>query len=335
LRVLFLRRQSIGGIATASEVLARELEKLEIEVVIDDAADWIPNQTGFTVDRRVSKLVKKAAQGFDLVHAWGYRAAWAASEAFYLRFPWVFTAYDIPKTTNSQLIDRLNAARTGFCSSRAVKLALEAADTINLETILPGIPETPAIADRTDARQRLALPSQGQIVLGFGRMVPERGFDALLKAMSTVWSHHGDAHLVLLGDGPEHRRIEERARGEGARVSVVSRVVDKWIWYAAADLVVVPSRRAGFSMVAAEAMAAGRAVLTRRTGGLPEMGSEDVTIAHFYDDEDLGDRISALLEQPELLNTMGYAGQVRMEDRYDCREAARRHSTVYRDLLAM
>lgn len=334
MRVLYIRRQRVGGIATYSEALGKELESHGIEVVIDDAEDWIPNETGFATDRRVTKLVKKAAQGFDLVHAWGYRPAWACSEAFYLRFPWVFTAYDIPKTTNSQLIDRLNAARTGLCVTRAVKLKLEAADTINLEVISPGIAAPPPLLEKVEARQRLALPTQGAVILGFGRMERERGFDALLAAMPTVWNRMSDVHLVLLGDGAEHDELEKQARSEGARVSVVRRVVDKWMWLRAADIVVVPSRRAGFSMVAGEAMMAGAPVLARRTGGLPEMGHEDVSIAFFHDDDDLGDKLSSLLAEPVLLQTQAYSGQVRVEDQYQIAEAGRRHATLYRDLLA-
>ncbi len=159
MRVLFIRRQKVGGIATYSDALARELENHGIEVVIDDAEDWIPNETGFATDRRVTKLVKKAAQGFDLVHAWGYRPAWACSEAFYLRSPWIFTAYDIPKTTNSQLIDRLNAARTGLCVTRAVKLKLEAADTINLELVPPGLATPPPLLEKAISGSRFTTRS--------------------------------------------------------------------------------------------------------------------------------------------------------------------------------
>ena len=320
--------------ATLSEALRRELDRLDVEVVIDDAADWIPNETGFTVDRKVSKEMKKAAQGFDLVHAWGYRAAWAASEAYYLKFPWVYTAYDIPKTRNSQLIDRLNAARLGICSSRAVKTALEEVDTVQLERITPGLTSAPNLYSRVEAKQRLALPSQGQVILGFGRMVPERGFDALLAAMPTVWDHHSDAHLVLLGDGPEHQKLDKEAQKYGARVSVVSKFQDKWMWLAAADLVVVPSRRVGFSMVAAEAMQAATPVLVRQAGGLGDMGNEDVSLAIFYDDDWLGDRISSLLGAPEVIRNIGYAGQVRANDYFDIAECARRHANAYRDLLA-
>ena len=334
MRVLSLRRQRVGGIATYSAALADALDPMGIEVVIDDADDWIPNETGFSTDRRVSKLVKKAAQGFDLVHAWGYRAAWACSEAFYVRQPWLYTAYDLPKTTNSQLIDRLNAARVGICASRAVKLALDAADAINLEHVGPGIGDPPTLLEKAAARQRLALPTQGAVVLGFGRMERDRGFDALLDAMATVWTQVSDVHLVLLGDGTQHAELEKRARSEGARVSVVSRVLDKWMWLRAADIVVVPSRRAGFSMVAAEAMRAGTPVLARRTGGLVEMGHEDVSIAFFHDDDDLGDKLSSLLREPVILQTQGYSGQVRVEDQYSMSEAAQRHATLYRDLLA-
>ena len=80
--VLFLRRQALGGIATYSSALAAELAKHGVEVRIEDAEKWIPNETGPKPDDKVSPQLMKLAKDVQLVHAFGYRSAWASGAAF-------------------------------------------------------------------------------------------------------------------------------------------------------------------------------------------------------------------------------------------------------------
>ena len=46
MRVLILRRQEFGGIATYTNLLADALHDEDIEAIVDDAEDWIPNKKG-------------------------------------------------------------------------------------------------------------------------------------------------------------------------------------------------------------------------------------------------------------------------------------------------
>lgn len=328
LRVLMLRRQVVGGMASLSSGLSVALEEFGVEAVLEDAEGVIPNETGWWVDRKVSKRVKDLAKGFDVVHAWGYRSAWACGEAFYLRKPWFYTAYDLPKTTQAALIDRLASARAGICSSRAVKKALEDGDAVHLEVVTPGVYVEGTLPSREDARGRLGIAEDARLVLGLGRLVLERGFDALASAAEVFSEDVPRGQVVIAGDGPEGRGLP----GPGRRV--VTGRFSKWDWICAADLVVVPSRRAGFSLVAAEAMWAGVPVLARETGGLPEMGVRDVSLELFEEDGDLPYCMTELMAGPVHLASLGSAGRARAADRFDLRECARRHAELYREAVS-
>lgn len=314
--------------ATWSDSLVRALDEEGIEAVIDDAEDWIPNETGWSTDRQVSKLLKQAVRGFDLVHAWGYRSAWACSEAFYLKFPWVYTAYDTPKTTHSLLIDRLNAARAGLCSSRSIRSILGQVDTVNLEIVTPCRTDLDHVAPREDARRLMGWGPEELIVLGVGRLIPDRGFGSVAAAMPAVRERLPQSRLILMGEGPE----EDALRGAGAEI--LPSDDQRFLAMRGADLVVVPSRRSGFSMVAAEAMLLESPVLLRRTGGLPEMGMEDVNIAVFDHDEELGLRIIEWLEAPIRRESLGKAARYRALEGFDPESGARQMARIYRDLLA-
>jgi glycosyltransferase involved in cell wall biosynthesis len=140
-----------------------------------------------------------------------------------------------------------------------------------LTGVEPVIAPMPLGADRVpDAPP--APPPTGP-VLAVGRLVPEKGFDILIRAVAET----GD-RLVIVGDGDARPALQSLALSCGADVTFAGAVDpgDLAGRYAAARLVAVPSRREGFGMVAAEALAAGRAVVGTRVGGLPDLVADGV-----------------------------------------------------------
>jgi glycosyltransferase involved in cell wall biosynthesis len=111
-------------------------------------------------------------------------------------------------------------------------------------------------------------------VLAVGRLVPEKGFDVLIRAVAET----GD-RLVVVGDGDIRQALDSLTRSTNADVTFAGSVDPTELArdYAAARVVAVPSRREGFGMVAAEALAAGRAVVGTRVGGLPDLVTDGVT----------------------------------------------------------
>src|ERR1039457_2268335 len=64
---------------------------------------------------------------------------------------------------------------------------------------------------RPEAIRRAGLDLNASYVLFCGRLESWGDFDTLLEAFALVHGWHPDARLVLVGDGPERKRIEERA----------------------------------------------------------------------------------------------------------------------------
>jgi len=109
-------------------------------------------------------------------------------------------------------------------------------------------------------------------VIAAGRMFRQKGFDVFLRAHAATASK---PHMTLIGDGPERESLERLASslglkgevsfsGQQDRESVLAEM-------AKAELIVIPSRRESFGMVALEAMALGKPVVASRVGGLPEI----------------------------------------------------------------
>jgi len=132
-----------------------------------------------------------------------------------------------------------------------------------------------------------------------GRMIPNKGFDVLLRAKA---ENRGQWRLVLMGDGPERSALESLARTIGLNGDVVfcgnqprSQVLSS---IAEADLVVVPSRKDSFGMAALEAMAYGKPVVATRVSGLPEvLENADALLVEPDDPAQLAKAIESALDR--------------------------------------
>lgn len=337
MRVLYLLRQSIGGMATHARDLQTALAARDIAVDVVDATDWIPNETGPKFDKTISKKLREVGGPYDLIHAFGYRAAWACSEAFSHKEAWIYTAYDLPKTTHRVLISHLNDSQTGLCASRAIFRALDDAIAIDLTTLSPGVRPVPdRVPTKDEARRAMGLPLEAKVVGGLGRLVPERGFKALIEAMGIVWANHPDAYLVIAGEGPE-RPFLEAAVGTLHRpeqIKLVGNVDDAFAFLAALDFMVVPSLRAGFSMAALEAMSLGIPTTVRATGGLIELIEPDITGFIFRQDLELGSHISEILDLPLTLETVGNAGRIRATETFGLEPCVDGVVEIYRNIVS-
>lgn len=115
----------------------------------------------------------------------------------------------------------------------------------------------------TDASREWA-PADRSVLLGMGRLHPQKGFDRLLPIFARLRSTHLNWHLVLLGEGDERARLEAQVRDLGLQqhVSLPGWVADVEGALSRSDLFVLPSRYEGFGNVVAEALACGVPVVT-------------------------------------------------------------------------
>ena len=135
----------------------------------------------------------------------------------------------------------------------------------------------------------MVLVSRKKIsALSIGRLVPVKGFDDLLDAWSEV-----DIPLVIVGDGKERSRLTSQVSllGLSDRVTFLGHRDDIGVLLSQSDLVVVSSRREGFSYVILEALRAKRVVVSTATGIAPDL-LPDQYIARTRDSRNLASRIN-------------------------------------------
>lgn len=107
-----------------------------------------------------------------------------------------------------------------------------------------------------ESRQRLReeLGVSG-IVIGFvGRFHEQKNVMRILEMFSKVLEKNDDAYLVMVGDGPLYKEVEERA---GDRVLLLGKRSDVPKLLSAMDVFLLPSLYEGLPVVLAEAQASG------------------------------------------------------------------------------
>lgn len=121
--------------------------------------------------------------------------------------------------------------------------------------------------DRQEARDRLGVDRRAPLAVCLGRVTPQKGQDVLLAAWHRVRQQCPAARLCIVGDGELLPALRRRAV---AGVRFEPPVDDPRPWYAAADVVVLPSRWEGLSLTLLEALASGRCVVASDIAGLSE-----------------------------------------------------------------
>jgi glycosyltransferase involved in cell wall biosynthesis len=129
-------------------------------------------------------------------------------------------------------------------------------------------------AQKQAQRAALGLPATGPIAVFAGRLASEKRIDQLVSVWPAVRAAHPDAHLVVLGTGPEEEALK---RSAGAGVHFAGRTEDVAPYLQAADLFVLPSATEGLSNALLEAMSCGLVTIATSVGGAPDLIEHDVS----------------------------------------------------------
>ncbi|HKP09715.1 MAG TPA: glycosyltransferase, partial [Gaiella sp.] len=219
-------------------------------------------------------------------------------------------------------------------------VALRVAPERKFSVVRLGIELEPRVrfdGDAAEVRRRHGIGADKFVVGWFGRMTAVKRTEDLLTMLAGVRERGVDALLLLVGDGDDRERLEQRAHDLGLARSClfVGYQEDVAPWYAICDAVVLTSASEGTPVTIIEALAAGRPVVATRVGGVPDVVEEGETgfLVRPRDTHALAERLEILARDPERRAAMGSAGRERTLNRYAVERLVEDMDGLYRELL--
>jgi len=227
---------------------------------------------------------------------------------------------------------------------------LYGADMEKVEVIPPGVNlNLYSPIPQAKAKEQLGIPEDYKNILFAGRIEPLKGIDTLLLAIDLIQRQNPElaSHLNvnIIGGDPWSDTVDnEMVRLQDLRQSLgVTEIVtflgpkvqdDLPEYYAAAEMVVMPSHYESFGLVALEAMAMGTPVIASEVGGLAFLVRDGIDGFHVpsRNPEALAERIFSILTDRSCREQLGMAARAHAQE-YSWSIIVDKMLGVYHDLL--
>jgi glycosyltransferase involved in cell wall biosynthesis len=174
--------------------------------------------------------------------------------------------------------------------------------------------------------------------VGMAAVLEERkGHRFLLEAAQRLKARGYQIQYCIAGEGSLRKSLEEAATRLGLKdeVQFLGFVSDMPAFLSRVDILVLPSLFEGFGVSVLEAMAAGKAVIASRVGGLAELVSDTVTglLVAPRDIDGLANAIAKLAGDRMLRREMGQKGKERLQANFTVEQMAKQNEDYYYGLL--
>ncbi|HTG48803.1 MAG TPA: D-inositol-3-phosphate glycosyltransferase [Actinomycetota bacterium] len=317
----------------------------------------------------VLREARADGRGYDIVHSHYWLSGWvgrAVTEVWDV--PLVASFHTLGKVKNyalargerpepparmqgeAAIIEAADRIVAPTPSEAGQLVGLYRADPDRIRLVPPGVDHRLfAPRPREEARERLYLTGSGlRLALFVGRLQPHKGPDVAVRTIAEAVARDPattrDLQLAIVGgpsggDGGEVARLMELAVALGVADRVVffppqaqARLAD---FYAAADVVLVPSRSESFGLVPLEAGACATPVVAAAVGGLPYVVDDGWSgfLVEGHDPSDHAERMLDVLREPELQRALGEHG-AQVARRFTWDVTADEMLRVYRDLAS-
>jgi glycosyltransferase involved in cell wall biosynthesis len=177
-----------------------------------------------------------------------------------------------------------------------------------------------------------------EYVLFVGRLVPEKGCHLLLEAWRKLPETLRNRYeLVIAGDAgftPGYVEKLRREAPQGVRFLgyVHGPILDEL--YSNTSLVVLPSTLEGLSITLLEGMSYAACCLVSDIPPNIEAAAGEAVLFESGNSRDLGDKMAALLDDPDLRTDKGAAAQIRAIENYSWDRVASLTADLYREMLS-
>jgi glycosyltransferase involved in cell wall biosynthesis len=171
-------------------------------------------------------------------------------------------------------------------------------------------------------RQELGIPLDAMVIGFVGRLVPIKAAHHFLEAVADiVRTAHRSVYAIVVGDGPQRPSLERQVRewAIGDRILFLGWRRDLARVYGDIDVLALSSLNEGTPVVIIEAMAARRAIVATRVGGVPDVVEDGRTglLVEPNSPQRLAAALRRMIEHDALRQQFAAAAQAWVYPRFD------------------
>lgn len=197
-------------------------------------------------------------------------------------------------TTPSQYLKHATYDKLNVASSKEITILPNFIDTERYHPV--------AVQDRCGLKHLLGkCAGSGPIITHVSNFRPVKRLTDVIEVFKRV-NENIPSHLILIGDGPERSKIEDKVRSLGidSRVCFLGKQDTFTRVLQNSDLFLLPSENESFGLAALEAMACGVPVIASNAEGIPEVVAHGETgyLSDIGDVDDMARNALSLLEDP-------------------------------------
>jgi glycosyltransferase involved in cell wall biosynthesis len=175
-------------------------------------------------------------------------------------------------------------------------------------------------------------------LLGFiGRLVPAKGLEYLINAVSLCRKERNNIKLLIVGRGSLLDRLLDKSREHGIHGSIIFTGERRDIpdILSCIDIFVMPSLAEGLPNSLIEAMAMGKPIIATTAGGIPEVIEHGMNglLVPPRDTDSLATAIKMLLDDTQLAEKIGKRARIFVENNLSIQATAKKWESLYTSLL--
>jgi glycosyltransferase involved in cell wall biosynthesis len=184
-------------------------------------------------------------------------------------------------------------------------------------------------------QEYVAMELQRPAIATVAGMYKRKGIGELIDAFAQIGADFPNAHLYLVGDGPDRTLFEQQAQTTlfADRIHFLGFQKEPQSYMLGCDIFVLASHRDPSPLVIPEAREAGCAIIACNVDGIPEAldGGQAGILVPPANSQALADALTQLLSSPKLMHQWQYLAQQNL-DRLSVMRVHEQTLLVYREL---
>lgn len=162
--------------------------------------------------------------------------------------------------------------------------------------------------DIEELRRELGIKKQDDVILSLGRVAHEKNIDAIIQAMPAILEEKPNVKLVIVGDGPVRKELEELVEKLALSPAVIFTGAVEWcdvgLYYQLGTLFVSASTSETQGLTYLEAMASRIPVVAKEDESIAEILVDGKTGFVFRSDDEIAETVIHALQNKALASEL-------------------------------